>query len=248
MSCVIIDLDSVDSTNWEARRRIEEGLSDEIIITAYKQTNGQARRGRRWDSPPGNLYWSRVAFPQLGSPVPSIFSMISVLAVLDLVRLVLPSNVLVCIKWPNDILIAGSKVAGILLESGEKNGTPWVICGIGINLVSSLCIKKPYAVTNLQHCGAVKTDRQYLAYDLARHFNRRLTDYLEKGMVAIHTAVLKNLVGIGNFVTICINNRRADDVTGRFCGLDDLCRAEILTIDGKKRIISAGDLFLQSTA
>ncbi|AHC73631.1 biotin-[acetyl-CoA-carboxylase] ligase [Candidatus Endolissoclinum faulkneri L5] len=246
MSCVIIELDSIDSTNWEACRRIEKGVTDGTIITAYKQTNGQARRGRRWDSPPGNLYWSRVVFPKLGWPLPSTLSMISALAVVDLVRLVLPSDVSICIKWPNDILIAGNKLAGILLQSGEKGSTPWVICGIGVNLASSLSIKPPYPVTDLQSCGAVTIDRKYLAYDLARHFNRRLADYLKWGMVAIHDAVLKNLVGIGNFVTVCINNRREDDVSGRFCGLDDQCRAEILTVDGKKRVISAGDLFLHS--
>lgn len=248
MSAPIIDLDTVDSTNLEARRRIADGrLAEGTIVTAREQTGGRARRGRSWTSPPGNLYWSRIAFPTPDWPPVWGLSMVCGLAVLDLARAALPTDVPVALKWPNDVLVDGGKLAGILLESGERDGRPWVICGIGVNLVSSPPTGQLYAAADLAAKGATDIDRDRAVHDLARHFERRLAAYLAGGLPAIRSSVMEHLAGIGGPIVARITDDPADDVAGTLRGLDAQCRAEILTADGSLRAISAGDLFFGAT-
>lgn len=243
MAAPIIDLDSVDSTNLEARRRIAGGATGGTIVTAWEQTGGRARRGRTWTSPPGNLYWSRIDYPAPGWPPVWGLSMVCGLAVLDLARAALPDSVPVSLKWPNDVLVGGAKVAGILLESGESDGRAWVICGIGVNLVSAPAGGLLYAATDLRSAGAREIDRDRAVTDLAGHFERRLEAYLTGGLPAIRTAVLDHLAGIGAPIVARITDDPDRDVTGILRGLDPQCRAEIETADGTVRAISAGDLF-----
>lgn len=259
MNPPIIDLDTVDSTNLEARRRIAAGITsgiaegmasggageiaDGTIVTAREQTGGRARRGRSWTSPPGNLYWSRIAFPTPDWPPVWGLSMVCGLAVLDLARAALPAGVPVALKWPNDVLVDGGKLAGILLESGEQDGRPWVICGIGVNLVSSPPTGQLYSAADLASKGATAIDRDRAVHDLAGHFEYRLTAYLQGGLPAIRMAVLAHLAGIDGPITARITDDPADDVSGTLRGLDAQCRAEIVTTDGALRAISAGDLF-----
>ena len=243
-SAPIIDLDTVDSTNLEARRRIADGrIADGTIVTAREQTGGRARRGRSWTSPKGNLYWTRVAFPAPGWPPVWGLSMVCGLAVLDLARAALPAEVPVGLKWPNDVLVDGGKLAGILLESGELDGRAWVICGIGVNLVFSPPTGQLYAAADLLSHGAKEIDRDRAVHDLAGHFDRRLAAYLDGGLAAIRSAVMEHLAGIGGPIIARVTDDPADDVTGTLRGLDDQCRAEIVTADGTVRAISAGDLF-----
>lgn len=243
-SAPIIDLETVDSTNLEARRRIADGaVADGTIVTAREQTGGRARRGRSWTSPPGNLYWSRITFPAPGWPPVWGLSMVCGLAVLDLARAALPADVPVALKWPNDVLVAGGKLAGILLESGAQDDRPWVICGIGVNLISSPPTGQLYAAADLLSRGAAGIDRDRAVLDLAGHFDRRLAAYLDGGLPAIRSAVMEHLAGIGGPILARITDDPTDDVAGTLRGLDDQCRAEIVTADGSLRAISAGDLF-----
>jgi BirA family biotin operon repressor/biotin-[acetyl-CoA-carboxylase] ligase len=248
MAAPIIDLDTVDSTNLEARRRIALGAEDGTIVTARAQTGGRARRGRSWTSPPGNLYWTRIAYPAPGWPPVWGLSMVCGLAVLDLARAALPDGVPVALKWPNDVLVAGGKLAGILLESGERDGRTWVICGIGVNLVSAPPTGQLYAASDLASHGATDIDRDRAVRDLAGHVDHRLAGFLAGGLPAIRTAVLGHLAGIGGPITARITDDPADEVSGTLRGLDAQCRAEIVAADGTVRAISAGDLFFGAPA
>lgn len=243
MTAPIIDLDTVDSTNLEARRRIAAGAVDGTVVTARQQTGGLARRGRTWTSPPGNLYWSRISYPAPTWPPVWGLSMVCGLAVLDLACATLPDDVAVTLKWPNDVLVEGAKVAGILLESGESGGRPWVISGIGINLVSAPSTGLLYAATDLRSSGAEDIDRDRAAGDLAGHFDRRLAAYLAGGLPAIRAAVLDHLAGLDEPIVARISDDPDQNVAGTLRGLDAQCRAEIETADGTVRAIAAGDLF-----
>jgi len=239
----LIDLDSVDSTNLEARRRIAAGAADGTIVTAREQTAGRARRGRGWTSPPGNLYWTQVRYPTPGWPPVWGLSMVAGLAVHDLARDALPATVSVTLKWPNDVLVNGAKVAGILLESGEESGRAWVVTGIGVNLVSAPSGGLVYAATDLRTAGAVDLDRDRAVAVLTGHVARHVAAYLDGGLAEIRARVLAHLAGIGGAITARVSDDPADDITGTLRGLDAQCRAEIELTDGSVRAISAGDLF-----
>ncbi len=238
----LIDLDSVDGTNAEAKRRIAEGAPDGTTVTARVQTAGIGRRGRAWSSPAGNLYWSMLHYPAPDWPPVWGLSMVAALAVLDLARTRLP-DAPIGLKWPNDVLVDGAKVAGILLESGETDRRPWVVTGIGVNLVSAPSGNLIYAATSLRECGAEDVDRDRAVTDLTRAFTGRFADYLGGGLAWARAEMLRHLVGIGEPIVARLSDDPDQNVTGVLRGLDDQGRALIETPQDGVRAVSAGDLF-----
>jgi BirA family biotin operon repressor/biotin-[acetyl-CoA-carboxylase] ligase len=124
----------LDSTNTYARRLADSGASEGEIVIAEQQTNGRGRLGRCWISPPFvNLYLSVVLRPVLPPHQAPQITLMAAVAVADAIAAVAsqpPS-----IKWPNDIVIGGKKLAGILTESSsDSRAIDFVILGIGVNL------------------------------------------------------------------------------------------------------------------
>ena len=126
----VLRLERCDSTNAEARRRAETGERGPLWIVADRQTAGRGRSGREWASPEGNLHATWLGLWH-GSPQhAALASFAACLAVADLADALTGKPTLVTLKWPNDVLVRGRKVAGVLLEGG--NG--WLMVGIGVNL------------------------------------------------------------------------------------------------------------------
>lgn len=130
---------TVDSTNAEAIRRAKAGEPEGAVFVADRQTAGRGRLGRGWESPAGkNIYASFLLRPKV--PPPDAVPMTQRVAevVIETLTPLLPSPAGgrgVEIKLPNDILLNGKKVCGILCEMGSEEGkTQWVVCGIGINV------------------------------------------------------------------------------------------------------------------
>ena len=140
----LIALDEAGSTNDEAKARAAAGAPDGTVVWARQQRAGRGRRGRDWVSPPGNLYVSVILRPACEARHVAQLSFVAALAVLDLVDGPLPGRAR-C-KWPNDILVDGAKVAGILLESALEPGgrVDWVVLGIGVNLASHPVSRAPF--------------------------------------------------------------------------------------------------------
>ena len=109
----LVALDSVGSTNDEAGRLAEAGAREGTFVWAKEQTGGRGRRGRRWASPVGNLYCSTILRPDCPAARVAELGFVAALAVADLVL----EGRAVRVKWPNDVLVDGGKVAGILPES-----------------------------------------------------------------------------------------------------------------------------------
>src|SRR5262245_63256097 len=125
------------STNAEALSLARRGERGPLWVTAVRQSAGRGRRGRAWVSEPGNLHASLL----LTAPVPAghwpELSFVAALAVHDAVAAVAgPIEPLLAIKWPNDLLLAGAKFAGILLE-GESGGTGALVVGVGGSLANT---------------------------------------------------------------------------------------------------------------
>ncbi|MBI3113001.1 MAG: biotin--[acetyl-CoA-carboxylase] ligase, partial [Rhodospirillales bacterium] len=158
----LITLDTVDSTNAEARRLAilgEEKSPDGTLIWAKEQTAGRGRRGRKWQSPKGNLYCSLILRPEVPAEQAAQLSFVGALAACDALNAISPPGHIVQIKWPNDILLNDEKVGGLLLEAETGGGkTPeWVIMGLGIN-VAQHPSRVEFPATSLKASGWMVTE------------------------------------------------------------------------------------------
>ncbi len=124
----------IDSTNKHARELAENGALEGEIVIAEQQTRGRGRRGRNWISPPFvNLYLSIILRPKLPPAHAAQITLMAAVALADTVAGFAPDPP--AIKWPNDILLGGKKLAGILTESSiTAERVNYVVLGIGINL------------------------------------------------------------------------------------------------------------------
>lgn len=131
---MIVAFDEIDSTSDEALRRIRAGTAKEMVIVAKRQTAGRGRRGRRWTSPEGNLYMTLV-FPAPAMERIGEIAFVAALGAGEALTHVLPEGVKIAFKWPNDLMLGGKKLAGILIETEvEPNGRRWCTVGIGVNV------------------------------------------------------------------------------------------------------------------
>ncbi len=120
------------STNDDARALALEGAPEGTVVLASAQTSGRGRMGRAWESPEGGVYLSALLRPPAGPPALAPLPLVVGLGVAyGLERL----GVVPRLKWPNDVLVDGGKVAGVLVESGaDSRGTRWAVAGIGLNV------------------------------------------------------------------------------------------------------------------
>ena len=128
----VIWLNSVDSTNEEAKRRIKD-FSKPTWIISKKQSKGKGRNGKSWFSSEGNFSGSLVFFPNVERSQLHLYGFFSGVALYNTLKKILKDGTDIVLKWPNDLLIENGKVAGILLESvyTNKNSSIGLIIGVG---------------------------------------------------------------------------------------------------------------------
>jgi BirA family transcriptional regulator, biotin operon repressor / biotin---[acetyl-CoA-carboxylase] ligase len=231
--------DEIDSTNAEALRLMRQGEHGPLWITAERQSAGRGRRGRTWISVPGNLHASLLLtdpgpvehWPQL--------SLVAALAVHDAVVEVAPEiRPMLELKWPNDLLLAGAKFAGILIEGEGKEEEGAVAIGIGIN-----CTAHPagtsYPATDLAAGGASVTAAALFAA-LSVKMPGRLAQWNRgNGFATIRADWLARAAGLGESIRIGLADR---ELIGRFEGLDDAGCLVLIAPDGAKTVVAAGDV------
>jgi BirA family biotin operon repressor/biotin-[acetyl-CoA-carboxylase] ligase len=139
---------AIPSTMNEAKRAARGGAVEGTVIIADQQTAGRGRLGRAWLSPRGNIALSLIIRPSL-EQLPRL-NMVASLAIVHSIENV--TGLKAEIKWPNDILIGGKKVCGILIESALRGGSvDWAIIGIGINIDLAASSRSEFAATSLCH-------------------------------------------------------------------------------------------------
>lgn len=127
----------IDSTNDQARRQAAAGAPEGLVIWADSQSGGRGRQGRAWQSPLGNLHCSILLRPSRPAAEIALLSFAAALSVCDALAPLLPEATQPRCKWPNDVLVEGCKIAGILLESEAAGAAVTaLVVGIGINLAS----------------------------------------------------------------------------------------------------------------
>lgn len=232
-----LGLDSVGSTNDEARRRVEDGTAaDLLVVTAARQTAGRGRRGRVWESPEGNLHASFAI--RVGRPLAEAaqIGFVAALALAEALDDVVPGHDVRC-KWPNDVLIDGRKVAGMLLESA---GDGWLVLGIGVDVATRPAPGETlYATLALAELGYGGDTVQVLTA-LCRRFGPWLARWRAEGFAPVRTAWLGRARGLGEAAVVRLE---AETLSGVFAGLDE--EGGMLLDQGEAGIrrVLAGDVF-----
>ncbi len=239
----LIRYDSVASTNDEARALLDQGAADGTWVWARRQEAGRGRRGRNWTSPEGNLYASVLLRPDRPMVIAPQLSFVAVLAVADLVDALLPSGRAPCrVKWPNDVLIDGAKLSGILLEAGGDGAAAavWVVVGMGVNLRHAPTgTRQPAA--SLAGLGATDLEPAAALRRLMATFTHWYSVWLTEGFAPVRTGWLSRACGMGETITVQIGTER---IEGRLDTLDADGALVVSPLDGSgPRRITAGDVF-----
>jgi len=235
----LIAYPTIGSTNDELKRLAREGAGEGLVVTAERQTAGRGRRGRAWMSPLGNLYASVLLRPQCRAATAAQLGFVAALGITDAIKALAPTIMPRC-KWPNDVLIDGKKVCGILLETEMAGGhvPDFVIIGLGVNLVSAPQ-DTPYAATSLVEEGASGIAPRTMVTTFIHRFAAWLTVWRDQGFGSIREAWLTRVAGLGEEILVRLER---DTLSGRFMDLDN-DGALLIDQAGHSRRIAAGEVF-----
>lgn len=224
--------DKIGSTNDEARRLAAEGAPHGMVVQANEQTSGRGRLSRSWYSPPGNLYVSILLRTGQPGARAAELSFLAALAVADTVEALLPRQVRARLKWPNDVLINGAKIAGILLEQIDET----TIMGIGLNVLLAPSNATYRTTTIVANGGVASVDgaRDLLLDRIGQH----LSVWQADGFAPIRAEWLSRSYPLGAAVRTSL---AGEPVAGHFAGLDPDGALLLDTPHGRQRIV-AGDV------
>jgi BirA family biotin operon repressor/biotin-[acetyl-CoA-carboxylase] ligase len=238
----IICLTKTDSTNLIAFSLGEQGAEEGTVVTAEEQIHGKGRLGRHWESPAGvNLYCSIILRPSLLPLKAPQFAFLSAVAVAKAIEALTPLKPR--IKWPNDVLVNGLKVSGLLNEmSAETDKINFIVLGVGVNInmrrdqftgvlrhpASSLMLESGRLVDR------VEFTREFLAV-----LDSLYDDYLRHGITAIREEWLSRSALMGKNVRVTFQNTES---VGIASGLDDDGALLIEHTDGRIEKVLAGDV------
>lgn len=244
----------IGSTSTEAARAAETGDIGEVWFAALRQTAGRGRRGRPWETPSGNLAASLLIVPECDPAIAATLGFVAGVALNRALAAVLPPGSFkngldgaarVALKWPNDVLADGAKLAGILLEAQKlQNARQAIVIGFGVNIVSAPS-GLPYPATSLQALGADLTaqtlfaalaEEWVVAYELWDN-GKNVGDILRLWRASA--------AGIGAEVAV---SRDGDVVRGVFESIDDTGRLMVRVRDNSLIAITAGDVHFGVTA
>jgi BirA family biotin operon repressor/biotin-[acetyl-CoA-carboxylase] ligase len=244
----ILLLDQTDSTNADARRRADAGETGPLWIVARRQTEGRGRRGRSWESQDGNLFSTLLQLTRKPPAEAAQVTFVAALAIADLLDAWAPAS-LVTIKWPNDVMLAGRKASGVLVESGaHEAGGLWLAVGIGVNLASAPEGTERPATALAHHLRGDVTAPptvEVAASKLAEAFDVWMTRWETLGFEPILDAWRARTAGLEGPAVARLGR---ETVEGRAEGVAPDGALKLRLADGSLRLISAGDVFFGEAA
>nr|WMC95067.1 biotin--[acetyl-CoA-carboxylase] ligase [Aminobacter aminovorans] len=251
--------DAVGSTNALALERAMAGDPGKLWVVSKKQESGRGRRGRAWATPEGNLAATLLKVLDHDLQYAATLGFVAGLALADALDAVAPNARFSVgvdggsgqgvkrfeLKWPNDVLASGAKLAGILLESTLLGqGRLAIAIGIGVNVVAHPT-DVPYPATSLASLGAgVDAETLFLALSDAWSENERIWAG-GRGLAAIRKRWLGRAAGLGSEVAVRIEG---NVVRGVFETIDEDCRFVIRDTKGEAVKIAAGDVHFGAVA
>jgi BirA family biotin operon repressor/biotin-[acetyl-CoA-carboxylase] ligase len=231
------------STNADAFRLAEEGAAEGTVVIADAQSAGKGRRGRAWSSPDAvNLYCSVVLRPSImphEAPQLTFLSAVAVARAIEATTFLKPE-----IKWPNDLLIDGKKVAGLLNEmSAETDGINFVILGIGVNLNMTIDqfpsdLRHP-ATSILIESGSPVVRSRFTGIIL-NELDKLYTDFLASGFAPVRREWQQRCNANGR--SVVVSDAGTGVVSGMFAGIDEDGALLVKIGEGRIERILSGDV------
>lgn len=231
-------VEETGSTNADLLARAESGgeWNEGDWLVADRQTEGRGRQGRAWLGAAGNFMGSTAVRLGEGDPPAASLSLTAGLAIYETVIARLAEPWRLQLKWPNDLLLGGVKIAGILLErSGDV-----VVVGVGVNLAAAPMLPDR-ATAHLAMTGPAP-ERDSFARDLAATFALELARWREGGLGALMPRWLAAAHPLGT--ELSVHGADGRSLTGRFAGLREDGALRLQTADGSTCVIHAGDVAL----
>lgn len=236
--------DSVDSTQNMALQLVQQGCQEGTVVIAEEQTSGRGRMGKSWFSPKGKGIWMSIVLkPQIPLKQTAQLTLLTAVALCRTLNELL--HLEVGIKWPNDLLIQGKKISGILLESsGEDDRLNYVIAGIGISANMSR-EDFPEALTDVATSLRLESgqliDRSLLICRFLEQLEKLYLLYLQQGFSPIRT--------LWEALTITLNRKikvhtREGLMEGTALSIDDAGALTVKTDNGETMKLYSGDIQL----
>ncbi len=246
-SIPILAFEEIDSTNAEARRQAEEGETGPLWITAARQTAGRGRRGRAWDTSTGNLAATLLITTDKPAAEAAQLSFIAAFAIRDLARAYVPDS-LIRFKWPNDVMVDGKKLSGVLIESGRAFDRLWLAVGMGVNLAHAPANVERPATSLAEHLrgdvSAPPKPTEALSV-LSAAFAAHAAAWVHRGFGPFREAWMRGAAGLGEPCTVRLDRETIEGVAE---GLGEDGALLLRLADHSLRRITAGDVFFPEHA
>lgn len=230
----------MDSTNTRAKALAREGAKEGTLVITDVQTQGRGRLGRVWQAPEGtNILMSLILKPNVPIAECSQLSIVSALALCDVLKE--QTGLEVSIKWPNDLVIHGKKVCGILMElCHDQEGHYSVILGVGINVnVTSFPDDLPYATSLYLESGR-KYDRESIIRQFLKHFEVDYKKFQEtKNILFLKKRYEKNCITLYKTVKLIKGN---EEKMAQAIGITDHGKLSVRYLDGTIENIGYGEV------
>lgn len=233
--------DEIDSTNIKAKELAEQGYPNGTLVVADQQVSGRGRRGRSWESPPGTgIFMTLMLKPEINPNNASMLTLVAALAVAKAIKDV--TGLEAQIKWPNDIVINGKKICGILTEmSAQFDYINHIVIGIGINVHNEVFSDEiaHMASSLLQESQGKKFRRAEIIEKVLEYFEEYYEIYLE-------TEDLTALTGEYNKILVNMNKQvrvldPKDEFEGKAMGITAKGELIVDTWESRK-LVSSGEV------
>jgi len=230
--------DKIDSTNSKAYELAETGVDEGTIVIAESQTHGRGRLGRKWVSPePGGVYMSIILRPDLGTDEIPAITIVAAGAVARTIKKVCGLDP--GIKWPNDILINGKKICGILTEiKAQPDMVDFLVLGIGVN-VNTSSEKLPEGSASLKELTLRTVDRAHFIRILLEELEHDYLKFNTEGFSPLREGCKALSIVIGRKVEVTEHHRR---VKGEAIDIDEKGALVVKNSEGDLQRVFSGDV------
>ena len=230
-----IYLDTVDSTNTYAKKLHADGAREKTLIRAGVQTRGRGRMDRRWESPAGSGLWFTLLFrPEVAPEKAPQLVFCAALAVNTALRALTGGDFM--IKWPNDIVINGKKVCGMLSECGFENGElAFAAMGIGINLTADTLPEELIYASGIKEETGCKLAADAFFGTFLPLFDEYIARFEKNGLSSLLGELSENMITLNRQVRVGGREGFAE-------GLDESGALIVSYSDGSREKLLAGDV------